>query len=329
MSICSRNLLLLFFLTSFFQVSAQEKVYPQKGEGLMRFLIRNKIYNPKNKQEFITLNKKKLGKGNSLIFGLPYLIPKTKNTLHYSILGEKDANISVISNTLKGASFYLVSGHGGPDPGAICKRGKIWLHEDEYAYDITLRLAKFLWSHQAKVHLIIKDPTDGIRKEKLLSNSKNETCRGEKMPLNQKKRLNQRCSAINVLYKKNNELYKRAIFIHVDSRSKKKKQDVFFYHFTKSKQGYLLAENIRTTFEKKYNLHQPNRGFTGTVSARELYVLKHTIPASVFIELGNLQNKHNQQRFILAENRNTLAKWIGEGLIRDFKEHKISISKKK
>ena len=43
-------------------------------------------------------------------------------------------------------TFYLVSGHGGPDPGCIGKyRGKE-LHEDEYAYDIILHFDKALIS---------------------------------------------------------------------------------------------------------------------------------------------------------------------------------------
>ena len=34
-----------------------------------------------------------------------------------------------------------------------------------------------------------------------------------------------------------------------------------------------LAKTMKKTFESKYDKHQPNRGFTGTVSARNLYVL--------------------------------------------------------
>lgn len=43
---------------------------------------------------------------------------------------------------------------------------------------------------------------------------------------------------------------------------------------------------MKDTFESKYGKHQPNRGFSGTVSGRNLYVLSHTTPASVFVELG-------------------------------------------
>ena len=43
---------------------------------------------------------------------------------------------------------------------------------------------------------------------------------------------------------------------------------------------------MKDTFESKYGKHQPNRGFSGTVSGRNLYVLSHTTPASVFVELA-------------------------------------------
>ena len=75
---------------------------------------------------------------------------------HYEpLFGKKYASYAVTSSSLKGATFYLVSGHGGPDPGCIGKyRGKE-LHEDEYAYDIILRLGRELMKRGAKVHFII------------------------------------------------------------------------------------------------------------------------------------------------------------------------------
>ena len=107
--------------------------------------------------------------------------------------------------------FYLVSGHGGPDPGAIGIYQGRQLHEDEYAYDIILRLARELLSRGAKVHIIIQDKKDGIRDGHVLANSKRETCMGDPIPLNQVARLKQRCDWVNKLYRKDkavtNELY--------------------------------------------------------------------------------------------------------------------------
>ena len=42
--------------------------------------------------------------------------------------------------------------------------------EDEYAYDITLRLAKELLAHGAEVYIIIQDENDGIRDDFVLRN---------------------------------------------------------------------------------------------------------------------------------------------------------------
>lgn len=53
---------------------------------------------------------------------------------------------------------------------------------------------------------------------------------GKAIPLNQVARLKQRCDAVNALYRKDKGRYKRAIFIHVDSRSRRNQTDVFFYH---------------------------------------------------------------------------------------------------
>ena len=143
---------------------------------------------------------------------------------------------------------------------------------------------------------------------------------GKTIPLNQVARLQQRCDAINNLYKKEKDEYTycRAIFLHVDSRSVGEQTDVFFYHRDGWSKGQQLASQLRRTFQAKYDKHQPNRGFEGTVSSRGLYVLTHTQPVSVFVELGNIQNSHDQKRFVLSSNRQALANWITEGFINDF-----------
>lgn len=236
------------------------------------------------------------------------------------LFGKSLAKGKVEGGKLKGACIYVVSGHGGPDPGAIGKVGKTELHEDEYAYDVALRLARCLMQEGAEVHIIIQDARDGIRDDLYLSNGKRETCMGKTIPLNQVARLQQRCDAINNLYKKDKDEYTycRAIFLHVDSRSVGEQTDVFFYHREGWSKGQRLASQLRKTFQTKYDKHQPNRGFEGTVSTRGLYVLTHTHPVSVFVELGNIQNSHDQKRFVLSSNRQALAKWITEGFINDF-----------
>lgn len=255
--------------------------------------------------------------------------PKTTNTstskssqktITEPLFGKSLKSVTIKSQELAGACFYLVSGHGGPDPGAVSKVGGVTLHEDEYAYDITLRLARNLMERGAKVHIIIQDSKDGIRDDKHLSNSKRETCLGKAIPLNHTRRLKQRCDAINRLARKDKERYKRAIFIHVDSRRVKEQIDVFLYHAPNSTLGRRLANNIRNTIEDKYGQHQPGRGFKGTVSDRRLYVLRETTPVAAFLELGNIQNEKDRKRLVIPNNRQALANWICQGIIKDYKK---------
>lgn len=312
-------------------LSAQETAYPKKGEGIELFLKRFNRPGPAYQKEFIRLNKKKLGKNNTLIAGVRYTLPPLRKDAPASpsdkkkgyepLFGKDYAHYPILSNELAGACFYLVSGHGGPDPGAIGWIGNHELHEDEYAYDIILRVARNLMQRGAKVHIIIQDEKDGIRDGKYLDNSKRETCMGAPIPLSQVSRLKQQCDKINALMKQDKEAYKRALFIHIDSRSKDKQMDVFFYH-AGSRQGKSLANTVRQTFREKYAKHQPGRGFTGTVSQRDLYVLRNANPVSLFIEIGNIQNKYDQQRIILSNNRQALANWICEAFIKDYKNSK-------
>ena len=145
---------------------------------------------------------------------------------------------------------------------------------------------------------------------------------GDPIPFNQFRRLEQRCDKINSLFKKDKEIYKRAIFMHIDSRSKSHQTDVFFYYQDKNSESKHLSKTMKSTFEHKYNRHQPSRGFTGTVGQRGLYVLRKTTPPSVFVELGNIQNSFDQKRFILSDNRQALANWLCEGFITDYKRYR-------
>jgi N-acetylmuramoyl-L-alanine amidase len=105
--------------------------------------------------------------------------PARKNG-SWPIFGPDYSEVALRDQRLSGKFFYLISGHGGPDPGAIGKRGSAFLCEDEYAYDITLRLAKRLLEHGARVYVIVQDPNDGIRDDALLKSDRDEYYYGKK-----------------------------------------------------------------------------------------------------------------------------------------------------
>jgi len=240
-------------------------------------------------------------------------------TLYLPLFGEKHKNITIKSNDLKNKVYYLVTGHGGPDPGAMCTDCPETLCEDEYAYDVCLRLAKNLLEQGATVHMIIRDKNDGIRDGTYLPCDKDEVCIDSPIPLRQKVRLQQRASAINNLY----QMYRKkgiseqiAVMIHVDSRGKNKRQDPFFYYYKGSKSSKKLAKNMHATFEKKYDTYQKNRGYDGYYSHRGLYMLYNTLPTAVFVELANIKNKKDRTRILKKENRQVLADWLYDGLVK-------------
>jgi len=314
-------LIIILFLQIGFVVSAQNSAAkPLDGEGVTAFLRRHNLTN-EHLEEFKELNKGKFSANGGLLSHYSYILPQTNKKWIVPIFGKDNEELTLKDEELKGAVFYLVSGHGGPDPGAIGDYGKLKLYEDEYAYDITLRLAKNLMQKGATVHIIVQDTNNGIRADAYLKPDKDETVMGQPIPLDQNKRLKQRCDVINELSKKEKSGYQRCIEIHLDSRSNKKQLDVFFYYHEKSKKGKEMAETLLKTFEASYKKHQPQRGFSGTATSRNLYMLKNTNPVAVFVELGNIRNERDQQRFVLESNRQALANWLTNGIVEDFKNN--------
>lgn len=354
----SNKILLSFLFILLVEIPSFAQTYQslvaEKGEGAYALLRRSGLAPEDYINQFLELNEDNLGPDNSLYVGTTYLIPAPDdaenqviaesvsnaaatgnnafpnpasatggNTSTYSIFGKNYERVTTTDYQLSGAVYYLVSGHGGPDIGAVGQYGNVSLDEDEYAYDVTLRLARVLIEHGALVYMITRDENDGIRDESILKRDYDEKCYPNlTIPRNQVLRLKQRTDAVNTLYAQNKDKTQRMVVIHVDSRSEGENIDVFFYHDKRSTTGEKMATTLQQTFKEKYDTFQPNRGYQGTVSDRNLYVLRNTYPAAVFIELGNIRNTRDQQRFMLENNRQALANWLADGLIKDFQTNK-------
>ncbi|MCL6267637.1 N-acetylmuramoyl-L-alanine amidase [Flagellimonas sp. 2012CJ39-3] len=328
-------LFVLFCLCCTFLGTAQDsivQVTAQTGDGIYSLLRRHGVDPTKYYKDFLNLNKENLKSDHQLYAGNVYRIPFVANDdriapdseeiekMQYPIFGDAYATVEPLSNRLENTVYYLISGHGGPDPGAIENYAGKLISEDEYAYDVTLRLARELLSHGAEVHIIVRDENDGIRDNRILDLDTDEVVYPNKpIPLNQKQRLKQRVDVVNRLYLQNRGKYQRLIVTHVDGRASGTNIDVFFYHHHKSKNGKRLAESIHETFNRKYKKFQPNRQYTGTFKDRSnLYLVKNTLPAIAYIEIGNIRSKKDQRRILDPDNRQALAKWISEGVLLDF-----------
>ncbi|WP_246289654.1 N-acetylmuramoyl-L-alanine amidase family protein, partial [Hymenobacter terrestris] len=207
----------LFAITTFGQRGPT--AVARSGEGAHALLRRNGLPDTRHFQQFLSLNKGRLTTNNGLVAGRTYRLPtrgkanpaaaaraksavgSSASVLHAPIFGPKYSRVRVLDRTMRGAVYYLSPGHGGPDPGAVGKYGTHRLAEDEYAYDVTLRLARRLMEHGATVYMLVQDPNDGIRDEQFLKVDRDEvTYPRQRIPLNQLARLRQRIVQANKLY---------------------------------------------------------------------------------------------------------------------------------
>lgn len=312
-------------------VSAQDMAYPVEGDGILSFLRRWNRTDTSYVQEFKDLNAGRLNEQGGLELGTVYLIPPlhlgdvyppaepTYQPSGTQIFGSKYSTLTTESDALQGACFYIVSGHGGPDPGAITRVGGHELHEDEYNYDFSLRLARNLMQHGATVYMVIQDDTNGIRDERILANNNTETVLGEPIPKSQIDRLKQRVDKVNELYERDKETfgYVRAIEVHIDSRRPNEQIDLFFY-YADNPQSRFTSYTLRDEIMEQYRKHQPGRGFVGNVSYRNLYVLRHFAPPSIMLEIGNFQNLRDRERILNPNNRQAVANWLTRAFIKDY-----------
>lgn len=238
-------------------------------------------------------------------------------TVRYEILGKNYQDVTIVDNKLKGKILYVESGHGGPDPGAEAKVAGRTLCEDEYAYDIALRVARELISHGGTVFIITRDPNDGIRDgEFLLCDRDEQTYPDLKVPVHQKTRLFQRSDAVNELfdkYHKKGITDQRLIVIHVDSRGRKEQTDTFLYYQNGNEASQKLAKKMQLTLQQKYERF---RDYNGSLTTRDLHMLRETKPTTVFVELGNIRNDFDRKRLMLKNNRKLLAQWLAEGFMK-------------
>ena len=235
----------------------------------------------------------------------------------FKIFGKKYQDVEIHDKKLAGKIFYVESGHGGPDPGAITKVEGRTLCEDEYSYDVSLRVARELIKHGATVFIINRDENDGIRDGKfLLCDSDELTYPNLKPPVNQKARLTQRSDAVNKLFDKYNKLGvtdQRLLVIHVDSRGKGDQTDTFLYYQEQNPKSFKIAKAMQDVLEKKYARY---RDYNGTLTQRDLHMLRECKPATVYVELGNIRNEFDRKRIMEVNNRQAIASWLAEGFMK-------------
>ena len=333
------------------QTDSLRTVVAGQGDGIYKILRENGYEAKDYYHKFLELNKDKIQQEDQLILGETYFLPRIEvdslpertiviDTIHVAsdsvkVLPKNPVDVApakielriadtIKGTSLKGAVYYLIAGHGGPDPGATSYVDGVLISEDEYAYDITLRLAKCIEEQSGKVYMIIDDPDDGIRNDRILKIDYDEYCYPDfGISRDKNQRLLERADAVNKLYYQNKTAkYQRVVEIHIDSRASDQSIDAFFYFCPGSEKGKALAESMYNVFKQKYAKYQPNRGYFGSVSVRNLLVMRSVIPPEAFVEVGNLQNERDRKRLLNASNRQALANWLAEALKNDYNQNK-------
>jgi N-acetylmuramoyl-L-alanine amidase len=241
--------------------------------------------------------------------------PKKANL--YKIFGKKYEEVTIKDSSLKGKIFYIESGHGGPDPGAMFKREGRTMCEDEYAYDVSLRVARLLIAHGGTVFIITRDPDDGIRDGQMLTcDSDERTYPDLKIPAAHKPRLYQRSDAINTLYEKYEKegmKDQRCLILHVDSRVKTLQTDIYLYYQSSNTKSKKIGQNI---LENLKDNHEGKRKYRGTLSSRDLHMMRECKVPTVYVEMGNLRNAVDLERIRTGAHRQEVADWLYEGFIQ-------------
>ncbi len=244
---------------------------------------------------------------------------KSSKTPGYDLFGEVYREVETVDQTLAGQYFYLISGHGGPDPGAMAKIDGNTVCEDEYAYDVVLRMARHILMHGGVPFVIVRDRDDGIRDEHYLDCDYDEEAWGDvAVPRDQVERLSQRTEIVNALSKKaklGGIKKQYCVEVHVDSRHAERQTDLFFYYQKSSDASEDMAEEMRDALRRNYKKQGRRQEYEGSVRSRELFTLREVEVPTIYIELGNIQHSFDQQRVLIPGNREALARWLVEGMI--------------
>jgi len=295
-----------------------------RGDGIWDLLERAGVEpTPSAIEAFKDRNRDRLIRGDELLAGRSYTVPAGGSRVGtFPIFGPEYERVARRSDRLAGRVYYIVAGHGGPDPGTVGRYAGRRLPEDEIAYDVSLRVARRLLEEGATVHLVVQDPDDGIRDGSRFPLDHDERYVGEhRIPRSQLGRLRDRVRIINRLYREHGGRAKvqRVLALHVDARGSRRDPQIDVHFLVASRRGRRMADGLRAAFRHQYARVQPGRGYDGTVGVRNLYVLRHTLPVAVLVELGNIRNSRDQRRLTVARNRQAVADWLVDGLLRDAK----------